>query len=388
MNNIITSLYEHYKDTPKKLKIICDWDEVIQAHEPYALWKSLQQNPKLKDKFDFTFEDLFEKFWQKDFPSSIVYSSFGSKLYTPKGSEEWDDNLEEVSEKQQAIKNSPNFYQEAPFLTIAEDLLKLIKEDKVEKLIFLSAYDKRKFPKGDERKYDIFKETFANLAHNWRVCREDINYRDDKCWGGEINRKNGYLDRINLHLIDFDTTTKDDLEKEKQEALNKFKKILEGGASLSEKLKQTRSLIDIGTMNLDKYEKPINRTKADWIEQNASDFDIVIDDNPNICKSLVEKEASQDNLDKILEKHTAFIAYRKNAELVEKIEQAQMLINNKIVDLSEKDKSLLREAMIEALRTPIKVLTPYYPAVAEQHHQSVLLVKNEVSDLKEEDFIK
>jgi hypothetical protein len=48
-------------------------------------------------------------------------------------------------------------------LTIAEDLLKLIKEDKVEQLIFLSAYDKRKFSKGDLRKEEIFKETFGKV---------------------------------------------------------------------------------------------------------------------------------------------------------------------------------------------------------------------------------
>jgi len=67
--------------------------------------------------------------------------------------------------EQQEIKNSPNFYQEAPFLTIAEDLLKLIKEDKVDRLIFLSAYDKRKFPYGDERKEQIFKEIFDKVGY-------------------------------------------------------------------------------------------------------------------------------------------------------------------------------------------------------------------------------
>jgi len=33
---IINSLYEQFKNTEKKLKIVCDWDEVIQATEPYA----------------------------------------------------------------------------------------------------------------------------------------------------------------------------------------------------------------------------------------------------------------------------------------------------------------------------------------------------------------
>ena len=34
------------------------------------------------------------------------------------------------------------------------------------------------------------------------------------------------------------------------------------------------------------------------------------------------------------------------------------------------------------------VLAAYYPATANQHDERVLLVKNEVSDLKKEDFSK
>jgi len=37
-NKKIDSLYERFKNNPNKLKIICDWDEVIQATEPYCLW--------------------------------------------------------------------------------------------------------------------------------------------------------------------------------------------------------------------------------------------------------------------------------------------------------------------------------------------------------------
>jgi hypothetical protein len=72
--------------------------------------------------------------------------------------------LRSIKDKVDKIKNEPNFYQQAPFLTIAKELLKLIKENKVEKLIFLSAYDKRKFPNGDPRKIEIFKQTFGNFS--------------------------------------------------------------------------------------------------------------------------------------------------------------------------------------------------------------------------------
>jgi len=72
--------------------------------------------------------------------------------------------LRSIKDKVAKIKNEPNFYQQTPFLTIAKELLKMIKENKVEKLIFLSAYDKRKFPHGDPRKHQIFKQTFGNFS--------------------------------------------------------------------------------------------------------------------------------------------------------------------------------------------------------------------------------
>src|SRR4051812_45663147 len=67
---------------------------------------------------------------------------------------------------QSEVKNSPDFYHQAPFLTIAEDLLKLIKEGKIDRLIFLTAYDKKVFPDGDDRKEKIFKETFNTAGYS------------------------------------------------------------------------------------------------------------------------------------------------------------------------------------------------------------------------------
>ncbi|CAG8652727.1 4217_t:CDS:2 [Ambispora gerdemannii] len=146
----ITSLYDQFKNTPKKLKIICGWDEVIQ---PY---KKTNDENRLGNKI------------------GIEYFLYGSKLDTKHCGEG-------VKEKQPKIKNSPDFYEEAPFLSIAEDLLKLIKEGKVERLIFLSAYDKRKFANGDDRKRKIFRETFAKYVfnlkekHNINLCTSKIH---------------------------------------------------------------------------------------------------------------------------------------------------------------------------------------------------------------------
>ena len=154
--------------------------------------------------------------------------------------------------QQQTIKNSPDFYQKAPFLTIAKEILMLIKVNKVEQLIFLTAYDKRKFPKGDFRKLKIFQETFGKFSN------------------------------CSLQLIGFES---------------------EG--------------------------RGIN--KADWIKKNAPGFDIVIDDNPLICKSITESHGSKIKINPI-------------------------------------------------------ICAPYYHNMIEQHHSNVILIKTSISNLEKKDF--
>jgi len=148
----------------------------------------------------------------------------------------------------------------------------------VEKLIFLSAYDKRKFPNQDTRKVDIVHKTFGSLkaesVPNVPVC--------------------------SLHLIGFDNETQ--------------------GAS-----------------------------KADWIKQNASGFDIVIDDNPNICREILNNNS---------------FGQCRNCRKERK----------------------LKKTCEKCPSEYFTVSSPYYPAVEKQHDERVLLVKNEVSELKKEDF--
>jgi len=69
-----------------------------------------------------------------------------------------------IKDKIDKIKNESDFYENAPFLTLAKELLKLVKENKVE-VIFLSAYDKRAFLDGDPRKKKIFRETFGQFPN-------------------------------------------------------------------------------------------------------------------------------------------------------------------------------------------------------------------------------
>ena len=72
--------------------------------------------------------------------------------------------MRSIKSKVDKIKNEPDFYEHSPFLTLAKELLKLVKENKVE-VIFLSAYDKRAFSDGDPRKKKIFSETFGKFPN-------------------------------------------------------------------------------------------------------------------------------------------------------------------------------------------------------------------------------
>ncbi|MEG7978702.1 MAG: hypothetical protein NY202_02055 [Mollicutes bacterium UO1] len=69
-----------------------------------------------------------------------------------------------IKDKIDKIKNELDFYENAPFLTLAKELLKLVKENKVE-VIFLSAYDKGAFADGDSRKKKIFGKTFGKFSN-------------------------------------------------------------------------------------------------------------------------------------------------------------------------------------------------------------------------------
>ncbi|KLL03955.1 MAG: hypothetical protein MRERV_30c007 [Mycoplasmataceae bacterium RV_VA103A] len=176
---IINCLYSHFKNTPKKLKVVCDWDEVIQPLEPKVYYELSEREGAYYDapwwKPNGTaFEEFFRDFWPN---APIYFSDYGShSLYTEKSmvksclptktekGTSYGLGPRSIKNKVDKIKNEPDFYEHSPFLTLAKELLKLVKENKVE-VIFLSAYDKRAFPDGDPRKKKIFKETFGRFSN-------------------------------------------------------------------------------------------------------------------------------------------------------------------------------------------------------------------------------
>jgi O6-methylguanine-DNA--protein-cysteine methyltransferase len=64
---IINCLYNHFKNTPKKLKIVCDWDEVIQCLEPFALYLALKKTKSVSRGL----EKLIEVINQNDFRKKV-----------------------------------------------------------------------------------------------------------------------------------------------------------------------------------------------------------------------------------------------------------------------------------------------------------------------------
>ena len=175
----ISCLYNHFKNAPKKLKIVCDWDEVIQPLEPKVYYELSERegayyNAPWWRPNGTPFAAFFRDFWPN---APIYFSDYGShSIYTdkdivnsclPAKTEKgisYGLGARSIKDKVDKIKNEPDFYDHSPFLTIAKELLKLVKENKVE-VIFLSAYDKRAFSNGDLRKKKIFSETFGKFPN-------------------------------------------------------------------------------------------------------------------------------------------------------------------------------------------------------------------------------
>jgi hypothetical protein len=87
---------------------------------------------------------------------------------------------------------------------------------------------------------------------------------------------------------------------------------------------------------------------------------LVIDDNPNICKQILEAKE----------------------KVVKMCKECEELVKEN--DISE----LTRCRNGECFKMKMKVIAPHYPSVENQHHEKVLLINNSVSNLKKEDFIK
>ncbi|KLL04767.1 MAG: hypothetical protein MRERV_12c030 [Mycoplasmataceae bacterium RV_VA103A] len=135
---------EFSQEKKSKLKIICDWDDVIQANLPFLAWK-------LKGE-ENTFENFYKNFWQNEYKN---HEEFRRKYNVDK---------EEVKTKYEKLKKDPDFYKKSPFLSPTKELLNSIEDELISELIFLTASDKNIFPNGDQRKLEVFKDTFGHFS--------------------------------------------------------------------------------------------------------------------------------------------------------------------------------------------------------------------------------
>ena len=325
------TLYEHFKNSPKKLKIVCDWDEVVQATEPYALLKASERMTRDITNFpgNINFFKFFEGFWEGALGNEIVmnYSPYGSGLEIRGGYKELEREYEKVA-------SSPDFYHQVPFLTIAEDLLRLIKEDKIERLIFLST--------GDDRKKEVFRETFYKISKQRKRIAEDR------------------LDEILSKNTAFITYRKDAklVEKIEQSQFLIDSKIVD--LNENDKLSSREAMIGVLSDNIqlrlmsdERKNPPYLQTKADWIKYNAKDFDVFIDDNPYICKTIIE---ANNRLVKVCKDCMKKYMGECHSETEYGCGNCSKIMN-------------------------IIVFAPCYSATAKQHSKEVLLIKNEISDL-------
>jgi hypothetical protein len=104
----------------------------------------------------------------------------------------------------------------------------------------------------------------------------------------------------------------------------------------------------------------------------------VIDDNPNICRSVVEMKVKEKTKEDVGIKYGNLSEEEKH--LLEEGDKVAPFFDED--DLEPPPRTILDEE----LNTEIKVFAPHYPAIVDQHHKEVLLVKQEVSNLKKEDF--
>ena len=137
----------HAKEQDKKqetIKVICDWDDVIQSYIPFIAWELTEKK--------IPFEEFHEQFWQE----YKNHDEFKKKYEVTKEGES--------RTKYEKLKKDPHFYNRSPFLSPTEVLLTSLSENLIGELIFLTASDENLFPGGDKRKTEVFKNTFGHFT--------------------------------------------------------------------------------------------------------------------------------------------------------------------------------------------------------------------------------
>lgn len=175
MNKAITLLElirEQYHKKNRPLKIICDWDEVIQPMKPVAIYETYEGG-------NLSFEEFFHKFWDNaimegpapgyskvgpENPLSTI-SGFSGDEEMEKAIEKWKSELKKLRENpKESVYGSREYRRRrdnSPFLSIAKDLVLALKEDLISELILISSYRKGGKYTARGRKQTKFDKTFS-----------------------------------------------------------------------------------------------------------------------------------------------------------------------------------------------------------------------------------
>jgi hypothetical protein len=193
---LLEVIREQYHKKNRPLKIICDWDECLQAFNAFVLYNSVKENEDRK--FTDYFQDFSEnKEVDMDFSDTISYAKYKGEFRDKrlKKLQKQPGGTEKIRQEFQEFKDRDDFYEKLPFLSISKDLLLALKERLIDKLVIISASN-------GIRKDTKFKKTFG-LFPNAKLFLE-------KTMSASLNKKPRWLWTEDEHP-DFDIFIDDSL---------------------------------------------------------------------------------------------------------------------------------------------------------------------------------
>jgi hypothetical protein len=153
------TLYELIKQKSQEkgrpLKIICDWDECLQAFNGFVLYNSVKKNESRK--FADYFQDFSEnKEVEMDFKDTVSYAKYSGEFRDErlKNLQKQPGGIEKIRQEFKEFKDRNDFYEKLPFLSISKDLLLALNEGLINNLVIVSASN-------GIRKDTKFKKTFG-----------------------------------------------------------------------------------------------------------------------------------------------------------------------------------------------------------------------------------
>jgi hypothetical protein len=141
MENLYQIIKQKSQEKGRPLKVVSDWDECIQPVNPYVWYKLVELKGWNENQPLPSFEEWFNNFW-KEARMEFKEEGIRTKCTPIKEVEEFRGDKEKFEEEVRKpffkILNDENYYEEAPFLTIAKNLSKACNEGLISELVFIS----------------------------------------------------------------------------------------------------------------------------------------------------------------------------------------------------------------------------------------------------------